>query len=335
MRLTELEFQDFDLDGVLAQLCEMILNGQQEDPENYGMVAAAIIDSKGNIVPRTSKNNGKWIHAEHAAIDAYKKEFGDIPKGSMCITTLSPCNRPMADRSGVDCAKLLEANGISHVYCGYKDPTQEADLSAETHNSKLRDLCKKFADTFLTKNLNESIEHQLKGFVGLAQKELGLQQLPKIKVVNRVPDADGMTFGRYDPDSNTVYVVARGRHAKDVMRTLGHELVHHKQDIEDRLDITSGETGSNEENEANAMAGVLMRKYNEMNPEPVHENFAGKRRGEAIHSGDVVALRREINRLKSGTPSQRAKGIKLQRQLQTYLNTHKPKNYAVGGTVDE
>jgi hypothetical protein len=51
------------------------------------------------------------------------------------------------------------------------------------------------------------------------------------------------------------------------MRTLAHELVHYKQDIEDRLDDNSGATGSPEENEANAQAGVVMRDYSEQNPE--------------------------------------------------------------------
>jgi hypothetical protein len=51
----------------------------------------------------------------------------------------------------------------------------------------------------------------------------------------------------------------------DILRTLAHELVHRKQDEDGRLDITSGETGSEIENEANAQAGILLRNFGKTN----------------------------------------------------------------------
>lgn len=104
-------------------------------------------------------------------------------------------------------------------------------------------------------------------FLPFAKKELGLDNLPRIKVVDQVPGADGTTFGRYAPEENTIYVVFRERHSKDSLRTLAHELVHYKQDCEDQLNNDSGATGSHEENEANARAGIIMRNYNQANPE--------------------------------------------------------------------
>ena len=50
------------------------------------------------------------------------------------------------------------------------------------------------------------------------------------------------------------------------MRTLAHELSHHKQDLEKRLKVDSGKTGSDIENEANAKAGEIMRKYDDSHP---------------------------------------------------------------------
>jgi Zn-dependent peptidase ImmA (M78 family) len=107
----------------------------------------------------------------------------------------------------------------------------------------------------------------IKSFLPFVQKQLDIEHLPTIRVVDRVPGADGMTFGCFKPEENTIYLVTKGRHPKDAMRTLAHELVHYKQDIEDRLDDNSGATGSPEENEANAQAGVVMRDYSEQNPE--------------------------------------------------------------------
>jgi hypothetical protein len=116
--------------------------------------------------------------------------------------------------------------------------------------------------------ISESAENDfIQSFLPFAQKELGISELPEIRVVAQVPDADGTTFGRYAPEENCVYVVAQGRHPKDALRTLAHELVHYKQDCEDRLHDEAGATGSPEENEANAQAGVVMRNFNQANPE--------------------------------------------------------------------
>lgn len=120
----------------------------------------------------------------------------------------------------------------------------------------------------LTESVSKNSTAELfQRFLPVAKKELGLKDLPKIKSVTQVPGADGTTFGRYDPDSKTIYVVTQGRHPKDALRTLAHELVHYRQDCENKLNHNSGETGSPEENEANATAGIMMRNFNQVNPE--------------------------------------------------------------------
>ena len=135
-----------ELDRILAKCCELVLNGQQQDADYYGMVGACVIGPEGQQVCRTSYKDGdKYIHAERAAIEAY----GNITPECIIVTTLSPCNSPMDDRAGESCEDLLAEYGIEHVYCGYKDPTQDGDDSIETKNSKLQQLCKQLADTFL------------------------------------------------------------------------------------------------------------------------------------------------------------------------------------------
>lgn len=128
--------------------------------------------------------------------------------------------------------------------------------------------------------LKEDQDDFIKSFIPFAKQELGIDDLPDIKVVDTVPGTDGTTFGRYDPEAGCVYVVVKGRHPKDALRTLAHELVHYQQDVEQRLNADSGETGSNEENEANARAGVIMRNFNQANPEQVAENYKDGRHPE-------------------------------------------------------
>jgi hypothetical protein len=59
--------------------------------------------------------------------------------------------------------------------------------------------------------------------------------------------------------------VGVNRNLADILRTLGHELVHHKQNLDGKINAQSGITGSDEENEANAKAGVLLRKFGKIN----------------------------------------------------------------------
>ena len=55
------------------------------------------------------------------------------------------------------------------------------------------------------------------------------------------------------------------RNLADVLRTLGHELTHHRQNELGLLYTQSGETGSPIEDEANVVAGILMREFGKKN----------------------------------------------------------------------
>lgn len=154
------------LDEILVNLCGLLLAAKEVDSDYYGCVAACILDPNGQEVSRVNffdDATDTRIHAERAAIDAYLNDYGDIPAGSICITTLSPCNRPMGERYGESCEQLLKDHGIKMVYAGYKDPTQDIDPSVATKNSKLEELCKKFADTFLNENFADGKKPGRKG----------------------------------------------------------------------------------------------------------------------------------------------------------------------------
>ena len=173
MRLVEFESVDINkLDDYLAKLCSMIKRGQTERPDYYGMVAAGILTPKGRWVAKLNYPKGKLrVHAERAAIEEYTKYHGKIPEGSIIVTTLSPCNETddeTADtRQGVSCTDLINQSGITKVYCGYKDPTQDNEhgeyKEVFTKNKQLRTMCKDFADTFLEENFADGRHPEDKG----------------------------------------------------------------------------------------------------------------------------------------------------------------------------
>ena len=96
-------------------------------------------------------------------------------------------------------------------------------------------------------------------FVPFVKKELNVDEIPPIKMVTGKESQEMKSFGCWDGQSITLN--PDGRHPMDVMRTLAHEIVHatHGQ--------TDGEDGSDDENEANAKAGVIMRKFARENPD--------------------------------------------------------------------
>lgn len=125
--------------------------------------------------------------------------------------------------------------------------------------------------------------NDFKEFILFCKKQLKLKTLPKIKWLAKQDNSTGNhpTFGTFNNNDKTITVALNGRHPLDVMRTLAHELCHYRQLLKNELNAKSGETGSPQENEANAMAGIIMRKwgkhrqdmFNDKPIEKVNEGF--------------------------------------------------------------
>lgn len=114
------------------------------------------------------------------------------------------------------------------------------------------------------KDIEKIAEHFHK-FLTLCKEELGLEKLPKINWDSGA-DEEQTSFGCFNPDDQTIRVSIKDRHPNDIMRTLAHELVHYRQNLDGKIKNDSGETGSPIENEANAVAGIIMRNFNRSNP---------------------------------------------------------------------
>ena len=161
MQISDFQISNHDkLDAILVRLCEMVIQGQSKKG-NLGMVAAAVLDPDNNCVVGINypTRDGRRVHGERAAIDSYTARFGDIPAGSIIITTCSPCSHDMSEREGINCSDLIDDIGVHKVYAGYQDPTQEpGDKKYHieiTGNPKIHELCERFAETFLKDELTE------------------------------------------------------------------------------------------------------------------------------------------------------------------------------------
>jgi len=89
----------------------------------------------------------------------------------------------------------------------------------------------------------------------------------KIEISYDSKEAQDMaSFGKHTPSDGIIRVVAANRNLADVLRTLAHELVHRKQEKEGKLYHGAGDDGTDVENEANAEAAVIMRRFGKTNP---------------------------------------------------------------------
>ena len=285
MKPSDFEIRNFEkLDTILTELCKQVIEHQKQDPDYWGMVAACVVDPDDNVVPGVNylDDSGQRVHAERAAIDSYREHFGEIPEGSIIVTTLSPCCHPLEERYGESCTELINDTDVHKVYCGYKDPTQEQTMNRtfhvmQTRNESIVELCKSFADTFLGK-LDEAQESKhsidedemmtmVKEFLPVAMKELKIKTLPHIVLQPHVEEHDGQaTFGRFVDAEERIYLGIADRHPVDILRTLAHELVHFKQYEDGKMYHGAGETGSPIENEAHVVAGIIMRHFNKKYP---------------------------------------------------------------------
>jgi hypothetical protein len=117
-------------------------------------------------------------------------------------------------------------------------------------------------------SLHENKFPLLKEFIGYCREYLKLKSLPPLKMSYDPTTAESRrSFGGYDPNNKSIELSVANRHQADVFRTLAHELVHYKQDIQNRLTPESGKTGHAHENEANAAAAIMMRNFAQMRPE--------------------------------------------------------------------
>jgi pyrimidine deaminase RibD-like protein len=215
------------LDGILHKLCQMVVKGQQSD-KDYGMVAAAVLDPDNQIIARLNRpgTGDKRIHAEHAAMLDYTEKYGDIPEGSIILTTLSPCNEHMDERDGPSCTDIINQAGVKKVYCGYIDPSQHNEHRdynlMETSNLGLRNTCKQFADTFLDE---DDIEEGLMGFLTKPTKvvnkpKVSAEEMRKYFEKEKAKDPEKIERGELNKQAQQVYTkrdenFADGKHPED------------------------------------------------------------------------------------------------------------------------
>lgn len=100
-------------------------------------------------------------------------------------------------------------------------------------------------------------------FVNFCNKCLEIKKPYDLGFVEE-PD-EQMTTGCFNPVTREIKIMAGERAIIDILRSIAHELVHARQHEQGRLSPGCGDDGSPIENEANSLAGVIMRQFQRNN----------------------------------------------------------------------
>lgn len=107
------------------------------------------------------------------------------------------------------------------------------------------------------------MERVISDFVKFVAEKLRMDEVPEIKLQKDPKFAmNNKTFGIYFPDASKTVVEMHGRNIVDVMRTIAHELTHHRQ-----MEVNSTKSRTDLEIEATVAAGMLVKIYCEEHPE--------------------------------------------------------------------
>ncbi len=113
------------------------------------------------------------------------------------------------------------------------------------------------------KTLLLSLTHYLKN-------KLNVTPLPRVKFIDNDIENANNILGRtahYDPNNKSITLYTFNRHPKDVLRSYSHEMIHHMQNLENRLknisttDINEDDYLKEIEREAYEKGNILFREW--------------------------------------------------------------------------
>jgi hypothetical protein len=113
--------------------------------------------------------------------------------------------------------------------------------------------------------LSDDKKEKLNSFVKFVKEQLELETVPTISVQNHRNGLKTTANYDYTKENKVIKVCMKNRALVDVMRSIAHELVHHKQFEQGRLNGPKPpDIGGEIEDEANAKAGQFIKMFARM-----------------------------------------------------------------------
>ena len=230
--------------------------------------------------------------ATHIGKDLAKHSFFETiglggPHAAGATAAVGVISHLMEGEEGEDNSKFVD-NVVSkslEKMSTYQMSSQQMLESIQRYNKQQP---KKDLEALLKENISESKESSIQNFIEFATKRLKLKETPKVTLLTGKEYSDAKTsLGGYNPMTKEIFVVMDGRLTADICRTIAHEMVHRKQDEMGlvRNEVKDGADGSPIENQAHAVAGILMREYGRINKQIYNEaTDTGNHNSDGIHN---------------------------------------------------
>lgn len=113
---------------------------------------------------------------------------------------------------------------------------------------------------------DDRVKQTLKNFVSFVKTELGINSLPTVVIQNGRGELKTTANYDYRKKNKIIKVNGKNRALVDVLRSIAHEMVHHKQFEDGRLKVRPPDIGGEIEDEANAKAGQYIKMYAKNDP---------------------------------------------------------------------
>lgn len=123
-------------------------------------------------------------------------------------------------------------------------------------------------DQQVNEDVGSEREQKILDFIDWCVDKLKIKEkLPHIKFQEEKEGPDQHHTGYYNNDTDVMWIYTGNRNLIDILRTVAHELTHRKQHEGGRTYPGQSYPGSKIEQQADVMAGILMKLYGKMYPE--------------------------------------------------------------------
>lgn len=168
------------------------------------------------------------------------------------------------EREHTDSKLIAKIIALQHLDEDPKYYTKLASLGLEEDNSKpLNENASYKQHINIKQRIKELTKHML-------DKGMNIQPLPKVIFKDGDNENAKQFLGKtayYDPNNQSIVLYTEGRHPKDIVRSFAHEMIHHIQNLEERLgDISTTNTQEDDnlndiEAEANLKGTMTFRNW--------------------------------------------------------------------------
>jgi len=217
---------------------------------------------RADVVDQNTRS--KYQDLKQRIKDAIKTQDHDVMAGLM--TKIKQLRQSGLDQHGEFgpenlAFKMLRTQGYIQRLVDARNAAKDQELSIDER-------AKPRVTYGFTTESEDGLQDTINQFAQSCIEYLGIKKAPEIRLHTNTDWSEQTgSFGQYEPETNVLHLATSGRHTLDILRTMAHEFTHRKQAEKETLPDDAGETGSPYEDEANAMAGRIMRHWAEKHPE--------------------------------------------------------------------